>query len=363
MQPKYDIVEITQNPELASHIELLIEELPSGAFSLCKEEILDKTTDFHIFKTSSTFNIKNLLNGNRSSAIINVKRLNEYGYINKFLEELNSCLKINGLAFIVSETSLQRRKRILKKYPALINYIIYCGDYIFHRVFPKLPLTENLYYFIKGKKGRVLHEIEILGRLYSCGFEIVRKRKSKGQTYFVVRKVQSPSFEMEPTYGVFIKLRRVGKLGRTITVRKVRSMHSYSEFIQKYLYDKHGTDDGDKIIKDFRVTSWGKFIRKFWIDELPMIYNLIKGEMKIVGVRPLSAHKFSTYPEELQDLRIRTKPGLIPPFYADIPKTQEEFYKSERKYIVSYLNAPIRTDLEYFFKAVYNILFKGARSQ
>ena len=78
----------------------------------------------------------------------------------------------------------------------------------------------------------------------------------------------------------------------------------------KYVYDTYGTKDGDKAANDFRITTWGHIFRSLWIDELPMIINLLKGDMKLVGVRPLSKAKFDTYPEWLQDLRTQSKPGV-----------------------------------------------------
>ena len=59
---------------------------------------------------------------------------------------------------------------------------------------------------------------------------------------------------------------------------------------------------------------------------------------------------------------MKTKPGLIPPFYADMPKTLEEIMASEMRYLEAYEKHPFRTDIRYFFKAMWNILFKGARS-
>jgi len=85
--------------------------------------------------------------------------------------------------------------------------------------------------------------------------------------------------------------------------------------------------------------------------------------LQIFGVRPLSAHYFSLYPKDLQDLRGKVKPGLVPPFYADLPVTFEEICESERRYILAYLERPVRTQVVYFWKAFYNIVFKGARSK
>ena len=77
----------------------------------------------------------------------------------------------------------------------------------------------------------------------------------------------------------------------------------------------------------------------------------------------MSVSYFSRYPNDLQKLRIQIKPGLIPPYYADMPKNFEEILLSERKYINQKLKYPITTDIAYFFKVFFNIFFKGARSK
>jgi lipopolysaccharide/colanic/teichoic acid biosynthesis glycosyltransferase len=84
--------------------------------------------------------------------------------------------------------------------------------------------------------------------------------------------------------------------------------------------------------------------------------------MKLVGVRPLSKHYFELYSKKLQERRIKYKPGLIPPFYADLPSDLDAIQASENKYLDSYDKHPFRTDFRYFFKSVFNILFKHVRS-
>ena len=117
---------------------------------------------------------------------------------------------------------------------------------------------------------------------------------------------------MNPTYGPFVKLRRIGKNGEIINVFKMRTMHPYAEYLQHYIHEKHDLAEGGKIKDDFRVTTLGKLMRTLWIDELPMILNWLIGDVKLVGVRPLSKHYFSLYDKELQELRIKTKPGTDP---------------------------------------------------
>ena len=128
-------------------------------------------------------------------------------------------------------------------------------------------------------------------------------------------------------------------------------------------FHKNNLTKGGKFNNDFRISGYGKLMRKTFIDEIPMIYNWLKGDLKIIGVRPLSPHYFRLYDKELQELRKNIKPGLIPPFYADMPETFDEICASEKKYIIAYIQAPLKTQWKYFWRAQYNIVIKGARSQ
>jgi lipopolysaccharide/colanic/teichoic acid biosynthesis glycosyltransferase len=154
----------------------------------------------------------------------------------------------------------------------------------------------------------------------------------------------------------------VGKNGKIIYVYKMRTMHPYSEYLQDYIYKTNDLEAGGKFKNDFRVSTTGRIMRKLWLDELPMLINLLRGDLKLVGVRPLSRHYFELYSDELKAKRIKTRPGLVPPFYADMPKTLEEIQASENKYLDAYLRRPFLTDWRYFWKAFYNIVVKKARS-
>lgn len=295
--------------------------------------------------------------------IINLKRLNDVRRINKFLESVNEKLPDNGLFIGCVDTNRLRKMRILKKNPPVLNYIIYSFDFLYRRVMPKLKLTKRLYFSITRGNNRLLSKAEAYGRLYSCGFELSHEERIGEWQYFVAKKVKEPAFDYNPTYGMFIKLKRVGKNGKIIRVYKMRTMHPYSEYLQAYIFSKNNLQDGGKIANDFRVNTVGRFMRKFWLDELPMLYNLLKGDLKLVGVRPLSQHYYNLYSEDLKEKRIKYKPGLIPPFYVDLPKTLEEIMESERKYLELYEKHPLRTDFSYFFSAFNNIVFKKARSK
>ena len=149
-----------------------------------------------------------------------------------------------------------------------------------------------------------------------------------------------------------------------IQVYKMRTMHPYAEFLQGYIYEKNNLQEGGKFANDIRISTMGHFMRKYWLDELPMFINLLKGEMKLVGVRPLSQQYFNLYSKELQELRVQFLPGLLPPFYADMPKTLDDVQESEMKYLnACQQNGVFKTDMRYLRRIFYNILFKKARSK
>jgi lipopolysaccharide/colanic/teichoic acid biosynthesis glycosyltransferase len=314
-----------------------------------------------ITSTSTRFNIDKQKSGVYSN-IVNLRRINDSRWVNKFFESVNHKLPNGGLYISYVETYSHRKKRILKKLIIPFNWIHYTLDFFIFRVLPKLPFSKRLYFYITKGKGRVMSKAETLGRLYSCGFEIIDESEFGNKLCLVAKKVKPPIYDLGPTYGPVIKLKRSGKNGKEIMVYKLRTMHPYSEYIQKYIYDLNGTSTGDKADNDFRINTLGSFFRKFWIDELPMLINLFRGDIKIVGVRPLSSHKLSIYPKELQKLRKKHKPGLVPPYYSDMPNGQQEMWESERNYLLAYDDSPLKTDIKYFFKAFYNIIFRHARS-
>lgn len=351
------------SPELIRNREnLLKEEVGNEVFDIiCKyADISSKHTA--IQQTHSIFEIKSLDN-NFFDTYINFERINDLRNINKFLEAVNSRLPLDGIFIGCVETSRLRKARILKKYPRGISDIYYFLDFLLKRVFPKLSWTKRIYFMLTGGRNRVLSKTEALGRLYSCGFELLLEKTLGTNLYFFVKKARVPYFDKNASLGALFKMKRVGKEGKIIYCYKFRTMHPYSEYLQEYVYKQKGLVKGDKIKDDPRVTTLGKIFRKYWIDELPMIYNLLNGDLKIVGVRPLSQHKLSLYDKDLAELRLTIKPGLVPPYYADMPDSFQGLMDSERKYLTAYKNNPISTDIKYFFKAFYNIIFKNARSR
>ncbi len=337
------------------------EEIDNNVYKYITNFVNPESSKTNIISSNRTqFDIDNKIN---YEAIINLHRINDIRRINKFMENINTKLLNGGKFICCAETKNLRKERILKKFIRPFNYIYYILDFIFKRIFPKLPITKKIYFFLTQGRNRVLSKTEVLGRIYSCGFEIISEKKIGSFYYFITKKIKDPVFDNSPTYGPFIKLKRIGKDNKLIKVYKLRTMHPYSEYIQDYVYKRNNLDKGGKFKDDFRISTIGKIFRKLWIDELPMFINVFKGEMKIVGVRPLSEHYFNLYPETLRTMRTKYKPGLIPPFYVDMPDTLDDIIASELKYLSSYKRSPFKTDLSYFVRALYNIIIKRKRSK
>ena len=316
-------------------------------------EFIDNHIPLHPETSFITSNLKSFpLKQNNSleySSIINLGRINDIRYINKFFEEINDQLPIKGkfVCCVKSFQDIEKNIRI-KKIPVL-GFIFSLFLFTFKRFFPKVKVLKKIYFSFTKGENRFLSKSEALGRLISCGFDIIDYKKINGLIYIISVKNRKPKFDMNPSYGPIYTMPRVGKNKKIINVYKIRTMHPYSEYLQSYMYQKNGTTNGDKINDDFRVSKIGNMLRKLWIDELPMVLNLIKGDIKLVGVRPLSKVKFKMYPTYAQEARVKSKPGLVPPFYVDLPDSFEGLVDSEMLYLERHKKSPTLTDINYFF--------------
>lgn len=109
---------------------------------------------------------------------------------------------------------------------------------------------------------------------------------------------------------VLFKQKRVGQNGRTFEIYKFRSMCVDAEEKKEELLSQNEMDGFMfKIKDDPRVTKVGRFIRKTSIDELPQFFNVLKGDMSVVGTRPPTLDEVSQYKRE-QWRRISIKPGI-----------------------------------------------------
>jgi lipopolysaccharide/colanic/teichoic acid biosynthesis glycosyltransferase/NDP-sugar pyrophosphorylase family protein len=109
---------------------------------------------------------------------------------------------------------------------------------------------------------------------------------------------------------VFFRQRRCGRHGREFWMVKFRTMVKDAENLQAELRPLSEVDGPVfKIENDPRSTPLGKLLRKYSIDELPQLWNVLKGEMSLVGPRPLAAREMRFCPA-WRDVRLKVRPGI-----------------------------------------------------
>lgn len=172
----------------------------------------------------------------------------------------------------------------------------------------------------------------------------------------------APAIKLESPGPVFFGQTRIGKNGRKFTFYKFRSMYQDAEQRKKELMVKNEVQGlMFKMKDDPRITRVGKFIRKTSIDELPQFWNVLRGDMSLVGTRPPTVDEFEKY-EAKHKCRLSMTPGLTGLWQisgrSDI-KDFDEVVKLDMQYID---NWSIRKDIKILLKTVLVVLTgKGSR--
>lgn len=146
------------------------------------------------------------------------------------------------------------------------------------------------------------------------------------------------AIKLESEGPVFFSQIRIGKNGRRFSIYKFRSMYVDAEERKKELEEKNEIKGlMFKIKDDPRVTKVGKFLRKTSIDELPQFYNILRGDMSLVGTRPPTADEFGQYSIHYRR-RLSMTPGLTGLWQVSGRSDVEDF------------DAVVKYDLEYIDK-------------
>ena len=122
--------------------------------------------------------------------------------------------------------------------------------------------------------------------------------------------ILGPLIKLESPGPLFFSQKRVGRNGRIFKIYKFRSMYADAEERKKNLMEKNEMKGlMFKMKHDPRITKIGKFIRKTSIDELPQFWNVLKGDMSLVGTRPPTIDEFEQY-KGYHKQRLSMTPGL-----------------------------------------------------
>lgn len=162
----------------------------------------------------------------------------------------------------------------------------------------------------------------------------------------------------DPKGSPFFVQTRVGRHGKTFKFYKFRSMVSNAEELLDQLKEKNEKDGPVfKMKDDPRITRIGKFIRKTSIDELPQLFNILKGDMSIVGPRPSLPKEVSQY-NDYQAQRLFVTPGLTCYWQASKKRDDisfDEWVDLDIKYI---LERSWFVDIKLIFKT-FIVVFTG----
>lgn len=158
--------------------------------------------------------------------------------------------------------------------------------------------------------------------------------------------------KLESPGPLFFKQKRVGLNGRIFEIYKLRSMYADAEKRKKELMAQNEMNGlMFKMTDDPRITKVGKFIRKTSIDELPQFWNVLRGEMSLVGTRPPTVDEYDRY-ESHHKRRLSMKPGITGMWQVSGRSSVQNFEDVVRLDTEYIDNWSLKLDIEILLKTV-----------
>ncbi|WP_019559758.1 sugar transferase [Caldimonas manganoxidans] len=139
---------------------------------------------------------------------------------------------------------------------------------------------------------------------------------------------------------VLFRQERVGRGGRLFRIHKFRTM----------VHDPAGSGLSLTVGQDARITRAGRFLRRYRLDELPQLIDVLRGQMSLVGPRPEVPRYVALYPEHLRDKLLSVRPGLTDPAslaHLDESERLGRASDPERTYVEEILPAKLRLSAQY----------------
>jgi exopolysaccharide biosynthesis polyprenyl glycosylphosphotransferase len=213
------------------------------------------------------------------------------------------------------------------------------------------PVITYAYRFLSLRQVIIKRVIDIIFSLVGSAFTIL------------LTIIIGPIIKADSPGPIFFKQKRVGKNGRYFYIYKYRSMYVDAEERKKALMEQNemNSDLVFKMDNDPRITKVGAFLRKTSLDEFPQFFNILKGDMSLIGTRPPTVDEFKKY-KSYHKMRLSLKPGLTGLWQvsgrSDITDF-EEIVKLDVKYINEW---SLALDLKIIVKTIYVVLArKGAK--
>lgn len=170
---------------------------------------------------------------------------------------------------------------------------------------------------------------------------------------FFVKIAYLLTFDTKP---IIYKHKRVGFEGREIGIYKFRTMVSDANNFEKYFTKKQLIEfkKNFKLDNDPRITKIGKFLRKTSLDELPQVLNVLKGEMSLIGPRPVVSDEIKKY-GKYKELFLSVKPGLTG-WWACNGRSSTTYEDRIRLELFYCRNISMSLDIKCFFKTIISLI-------
>ena len=130
-------------------------------------------------------NALDTLKGHHPRLIINKMGLIRIRHLNTFLNKANENLVDGGYLWCHSRTSSLKRQIFVKRHPGFVGKVLYAFHYLWHRIFARLKVTRWFYMWVTKGKNRSYSRVELLGRMYRAGFEVVDERFHQGEFFIL----------------------------------------------------------------------------------------------------------------------------------------------------------------------------------
>ncbi|MFO8002210.1 MAG: sugar transferase, partial [Marinilabilia sp.] len=185
-------------PRVDKKKEVILQNIGIGVYEFLIHHLVPERHNVSIINTNSPEDVRREVR-ERTRSIVNLQQLNDVRYINKFLIEINRSMPDAGIYIGCVEPVkiLKERLKTRIRVPFLFG-IYWLFVFLFHRVMPKIRYIQKLYFFLTRGRYRFLTMGETLGRIVSCGFEIIEYKEIDGLLYYAVIKTQEPDYGQRP---------------------------------------------------------------------------------------------------------------------------------------------------------------------
>ncbi len=266
----------------------------------------------------------------------------------EFDHNIVSLIKEKGVSLIVASSSIKENKELIRMFYEVLPLGITIIDFprFYEGLTGKVPVSLiNEVWFLENLTELDKYIFEIIKRWFDVVFSLFLAVPA-----FLIAPFAALLIKLESPGPVFYSHKRVGKNGRIFEIVKFRSMKADAE------------TNGARWAKenDSRITAAGRFLRKTRIDELPQLWNVLKGELSLIGPRPERPEFTETLKKEIPHYAMRhlVKPGLSGWAQINFPYgASKEDAMEKLQYDLFYIkNRSLTLDLDIFLKTLATVI-------